>query len=185
MIKFNGVCKSFGEKAIVHNCNWEFGEGVTFLVGDTGKGKTTIMKMIMGLEQADSGSVETKGKISPVFQEDRLLENTDIENNVRYVSDAPLNMELVCELELTEYLGVPVRKLSGGTKRRVALLRALSVDFDILLLDEPFTGLDVSIKSKTMDVIRKYTAGKQVVISTHDKDALKYMGDKAKIIEVI
>lgn len=185
MIKFNGVCKSFGQRVIVRNCNWELGEGVTFLVGDTGKGKTTIMKMIMGLEQADSGSVETKGRISPVFQEDRLLENTDIENNIRFVSDAPLNMQLVCELELTQHLHVPVRKLSGGTKRRVALLRALSVDFDILLLDEPFTGLDAHIKSKTMDVVCKYTDGKQVVISTHDKDALKYMGDKAKIIEVI
>lgn len=187
MVKLNNVYKAFGDTKVLKGFTAEFNTGINLLLGHTGIGKTTVLNIIMGLEQSDAGNVEIYGgkRISAVFQEDRLLEKLDIIHNVAYVTDVSVNIKLASSLGLKEYMHKRVGELSGGTKRTVSLLRALSSEYDILILDEPFTGMDENIKKISIDVINQHSKGKTVIISTHDKYAIEYMGEKAKVIEVI
>lgn len=185
MIKLTNLFKSYNGKTILSDFSVTFEKGISFLIGENGKGKTTILKIIMGVEKPDKGGVEIEDEsISVMFQENRLLEKLDIKSNIEYVTDKEIPQSLLLRLELNEHIHTPVMKLSGGTKRRVALARALCYDFKILLLDEPFTGMDEAIKQKAMDAIIEFSKGKTVIISTHDKYAIEYMIDFGKIIEV-
>lgn len=185
MIELVDVYKAYGEKAVLCGFSTVFQEGaVNFLVGASGAGKTTILRLLMGLESPDGGQVVCEGRIGAVFQENRLFENMSIEENIGYVADKPIDMDLVNKLDLGKYMGKPLRELSGGTKRRVCLLRALSVPFDILVLDEPFTGLDEAVKIQVIEALMEYSFKKTVIISTHDKYAIEYIGRDKKIVEV-
>ena len=148
------LTKRFGEKTLFENLNLTT-EGPAILWAPSGWGKTTLLRILMGLETADSGTVSGVGKVGAVFQEDRLCPQLN----------AVQNVELVLPEEKTEYktqieqdflrlgldraaLSLPARKLSGGQKRRAALLRALWAECDTLLLDEPFTGMDPDTMKK-------------------------------------
>lgn len=184
MIKLTNIHKSFGKKQVLQGFTAEFDKGINFLLGDTGKGKTTVLKIIMGLETPDSGTINVpEYSIAPVFQENRLLENLDVASNISYVTDVEMDMETVYNLHIEELLHKKTSKLSGGTKRIVALLRALTCNAQVLILDEPFTGMDDEAKKRAMDTIIDKSKGKIVIISTHDKYAVEYMG--GKIIEVM
>lgn len=186
ILRLDKVCKSFGDVVVLDNFSAVFNDGINFLIGESGKGKTTVLRLILGLEKADSGEIDgLYNKMSAVFQENRLFENMTIEENVKYVTDTPLDLELVSKLCLKPYLGKEVSALSGGTKRRVEILRALSVDADLVIMDEPFTGLDDITKIHTMDTIMEYSHNKMVIISTHDKYAIKYIGNSKNIVEVM
>lgn len=173
------ISKAFSGRQVLSDVNGraEYGE-ITGIVGPSGRGKTTLFKILMGFLPADSGQVSgLEGKrLSAVFQEDRLIEWLDILGNLRFVRDQPPDAQLLFGLGLNEYLTKPVHQLSGGTRRRVALARALHAEYDILLLDEPFTGLDDRTKEKVMDTLRDFTAGKTVMMACHDWTAIKYLG---------
>lgn len=173
------LSKSFANKIVIENLNAEIPKGkITALFGDSGKGKTTLLRIIAKLEKADGGTVDYQGNgtISMMFQENRLLPFADSLKNVTFVGASEQKAtELLTELGLGEELHFYPAQLSGGMKRRVALARALAYpNFDILLLDEPFTGLDETAKEKALNLIKKEADSKTVILVTHLKeDALK------------
>lgn len=151
------------------------------ILGPSGCGKTTLLSLLLGLEAPDSGEIlGMEGqKLSAVFQEDRLCENTTPVSNIRLVNPSLSKEEaqgMLRDLGLEGSLGQPVRTLSGGMKRRVAILRALAADYDVLLCDEPFKGLDQATKALVMDYFLGKTKGKTVILVTHDQGETEALG---------
>ena len=182
-IVMDHLSKRFGEKEVIKDFSIRMKEGcVTSIMAPSGWGKTTLLRILAGLERADEGRIgglENK-KISMVFQEDRLCGNLSAISNIRFVCRKKMHKSKIYEelkkagLEGEEL--VPVRKLSGGMKRRVALVRALIVPFDVLILDEPFDGLDDQNKNRMIHYVRERSKGKTVILVTHEKKEAEAMG---------
>ena len=174
------ISKSFEGKRVLDHLDLTIKENeVNALVGPSGSGKTTLLRIIMGFVIPDSGDLSAlKGKrFSAVFQEDRLCENLSAVSNVRLVAnDKAKVIQALRQVGLENSLQQPVRELSGGMKRRVALVRALLADYDLLLLDEPFKGLDEGTKDKIIAYTRLMCKGKTVILVTHDIEEAKKLG---------
>lgn len=177
-IKIKNISKSFGPKVVIDNLSLEIEEGkVTVLMGPSGGGKTTLAHIILGILKPDQGTVEgLLGKsIAAVFQEDRLCEQLTAVKNVQLVlrKEKPVT-EIINEFTqvgLTgESIAKPVNQLSGGQKRRVAILRAIMADRDFICLDEPFKGMDKETKANTMEYVKTHITGKTVLLITHDEE---------------
>ncbi|WP_244091624.1 ATP-binding cassette domain-containing protein [[Clostridium] scindens] len=177
----DNVSKSYGEQVVLKKLTVRFpGEKISCIMGPSGCGKTTLMRILLGLERADEGRVEgvPYGKISAVFQEDRLCENVSAIRNLKLVSEkdeAELRREMEA-LRLGEAFGKPVRELSGGMKRRVAILRALLAPCGCIMMDEPLKGLDEETKIVTAGYIRKNAKEKTLIVITHDRQDLELLG---------
>lgn len=176
-IKVNNLFKSFNGQQVLNNVSLLFAEGgITCIMGTSGVGKTTLANIMMGLRKADSGKIiGLQGKkISAVFQEDRLIEHLDAIKNIMLVCPKDMKKEVIednlKEIGLTEYKDKPTKSLSGGMRRRVVMVRALLSDYDVLIMDEPFKGLDEELKGRVINYVKEKTKGKTVVIITHDKD---------------
>lgn len=175
-LRIVNLCKSYGGRAVLKNVNFTAGPGVTCIMAPSGAGKTTLLRIVLGLERADGGAVEgvKNVRVSAVFQEDRLLEHMTGPENLRFVLgpayDGARAEALLQRLGLETVGGKRVREFSGGMKRRLALARALSVPFDLLTLDEPFTGLDAENRRRAISCLRDCTAGKTVLLVTHDPE---------------
>ena len=118
-------------------------------------------------------------KIAMVFQEDRLLPGCTVLENLRLVAPERSDTELIAllgELGLSGWENARPGKLSGGMRRRVAILRAVLADGDLLLLDEPFKGLDEATRASVAAYLRAETAGRTVIMVTHDPDEVALMG---------
>ena len=169
-----GINKSFGDKRVLKDLSIEFKKGSrTCLMGASGSGKTTLLNIVMGLIKADSGEIiDAYGQISAVFQEDRLCEPFSAVANVLSVTGNEAAREdivaLLGELGLQGSEELPVNTLSGGMRRRVAIARALLVKSELIILDEPFKGLDEETRAAVIDVINRYTVSKTLIVSTHD-----------------
>lgn len=183
-IRINNISKAFGEKQVLYHFTAEIKEGITTSVmAPSGAGKTTLLRILSGLEKADEGTVSgLEGKrIGMVFQEDRLCENLNAVSNIRLVCGKNITKNRIEEelgkMGLAGSIHLPVSELSGGMRRRVALVRALLAPCDILLLDEPFQGLDEANKKTVMDDTRQSSMGKTVILVTHDEKEAEYMED--------
>lgn len=181
-IRLNHITKSFGSKVVLQNFSAVIPSGRTScLMAPSGAGKTTLLRILMGLEQPDAGEITGLNglKISAVFQEDRLCEDLSPVANIRLVSPRRTFQE-VCEamraVDLKGCENQPCRELSGGMRRRVALLRALMADYDLLFLDEPFQGLDAQTKSLVIRDTRERCSGQTVLMVTHNADECTAMG---------
>ena len=171
-MEVRNLCKAYGGVPVLENVTFHAGEGVTCIMAPSGAGKTTLLRILMGLEQADSGTVTgMEGRLSVVFQEDRLLEHLTAEENLRFVLgdgyDPKAAGAMLERLGLSQEGGKPVGLFSGGMKRRLALARALLAPFDVLLLDEPFTGLDGENRSRAIACVREAARDKTVLLVTH------------------
>ena len=169
------VCKSFGENRVLDRLNWRFPGGqISCVQGPSGCGKTTLLRLIAGLEAPDSGEIRgAEGKkISAVFQENRLLENLTAEKNI--LLTARPGFARADARALLDELGLPdaaqrrVRELSGGMQRRVAVARSLAADYELLLLDEPLTGLDGELRLRVLWRIQADLNGRTAIWITHD-----------------
>ncbi len=186
-IEVKGLSKCYGSKTVFDNFNMTFREGqITCIMGNSGCGKTTLLKMLTGIERADAGEIifPKDTKLSVVFQEDRLCENLSAGANVRLVM-AAWPKEGVIEngfrrMGLLEAMHQPVRELSGGMRRRVSLLRALLADWNVLLMDEPFKGLDEKTKALVIDYTKSLCEGKTVICVTHDLEEVRQLGGTAE-----
>lgn len=178
------ICKSYGEKQVLSGFSHIFPEGkTTCVMGPSGCGKTTLLNLLLELNAPDSGEITGLERLrkSAVFQEDRLCENVSAVSNLRLVNPALSKREtekMLCKLGLTDGLKQPVREFSGGMKRRTAILRALCAEYDILLADEPFKGLDETTKQKTMEYFREKTSGKTVILVTHEESEALFFGNE-------
>lgn len=185
MLKAVNVTKKFGDKTVLDNFSHEFAEGkVTAVLGRSGCGKSTLLNVLMGLMSPDGGEVirSENQRISAVFQENRLCENLTASANIRLVAGKRFSRERIAgelaAVGLADCADKPVRTLSGGMKRRTALVRALLAEYDALFLDEPFKGLDEVTKRTVMEYARGKTRGKTVVFVTHDKDECAFLADE-------
>ena len=177
------LSKSYHGQVIFSDLDLTLSPGNAYcLMAPSGTGKTTLFRILMGLETPDSGSVEglKNFKISAVFQEDRLLGGYDALTNLRFVcrqrfSNAELSSYAAALLPQNA-LSQPVSEFSGGMKRRLCLLRALLVPFDLLILDEPFNGLDTENRQKAVMLIRKHTQDKILLFATHAKEDAALLG---------
>ena len=174
-IRIENLRKSFGEKVVLSEFTHAFPEGSrTCVLGPSGCGKTTLLRLIAGLESPDSGAISgAEGKkFSAVFQEDRLFMELSAERNILLTAGSGFTRAdaraLLGELGL-EPRQVPVRGFSGGMRRRVAIARALAADYELLLLDEPFSGLDVDTRAQALAAIRAHSTGRTVICVTHDE----------------
>lgn len=187
-ITLQNVSKSFGDKQVLQGFSHTFPQGeLTCVMGPSGCGKTTLLSLLLGLEMPDSGEIlGMEGqKLSAVFQEDRLCENAGAVSNIRLVNPRLSKgevEEMLREVGLGDSLGQPVRTLSGGMKRRVAILRALAAEYDVLLADEPFKGLDEATKEQVMATFLERTQGKTVLLVTHETKEAQALGGELLLL---
>jgi NitT/TauT family transport system ATP-binding protein len=184
MIKIENISKKFEDKIIFGNFSCEIPDtGITVLRGASGIGKTTLARIIAGLEKPDGGEITglKDKKISFVFQEDRLFSHMTALENVQTVSDKTTAEKILTEFGLGEDLNKKPDELSGGMCRRVAIARALAYGGDLLILDEPFKGLDEKLKEKIFQKILDFSTGSAVLLITHD--SIDY-GKMKKIINL-
>ena len=172
------VCKSFGKNRVLDRLNWRFPGGqISCVQGPSGCGKTTLLRLIAGLEAPDSGEIRGADgkKISAVFQENRLLENLTAEKNILLTARPGFTRtdarKLLNELGLSDTAQRRTCELSGGMQRRVAVARALAADYELLLLDEPLTGLDDDARLRVLRRIQADLNGRTAIWITHDPDA--------------
>ena len=183
------LCKTFDDNEVLKNVNITLKDNSIYcLMGSSGIGKTTLLRILIGLERADSGSVsgiDTKS-ISCMFQEDRLIPYLSAIDNVRIVLHGKNNRDEIRNNLLSilpdDSLDIPVSSLSGGMKRRVALARALSYPGKLIILDEPVTGLDKDTKLNVIDYILKMRNNRTLLIATHETDDANLLG--AEIIKL-
>lgn len=168
--------KSYDEKKVLTDLSLEFREGTcSIIMGPSGCGKTTLLRILMGFEKQDAGIISGLPEhISAVFQEDRLCEDFSAVENVGLVlpkgfSRAEIEAHLKA-IGLNGDLNQPVREFSGGMKRRVAIVRAVLAEAELLFLDEPFKGLDTATRNLALHYFIKHTQGKTSIIVTHDEE---------------
>lgn len=174
-IVLENVCKGYGlpeagrYQRVLENVSRVYETGMTYyLTSPSGSGKTTLLKLLAGLTKPDSGSLSAPGAISMVFQEDRLCMDYSALKNVEMITgDAERAAEALKRLLEPEDLEKPCSQLSGGMKRRVALVRAMEAQSQLTLLDEPFTGMDADTKARAEEYISEMQKGRTVIIATH------------------
>ncbi len=189
-IYLKNITKQYEDKPVLNQLNLEMADGkITCIMGPSGIGKTTLLHIIMGLVKPDSGKVEgTKDKkITAVFQENRLCEEIGAVKNVKMVCDKKVTEHMIKkefnEVGLQDYDNKKTLELSGGMKRRVAIVRAVMAESDIIIMDEPFKGLDEKLKEQVINYIKHKTKGKTLIIVTHNKDEVKALSADLIILE--
>ena len=184
MITLKNVSLSFGDKVIFNDFSAEIDGGVTCISGPSGSGKTTLIKILAGLIRPSSGVVEgLYEKPAVMFHEDRLFPWLDACSNVE--AGLPSKNEGEAEswlsaVGLGDDLHLMPSDMSGGMRRRVSLARALAYRGDVLLLDEPFSGVDLPLAKKLTRLILEQ--GLPVVFSTHSEEVMEEFGGKTLYI---
>lgn len=180
-IQINNLSIQYDDKIILRNFSEHIssGEHIT-LTGASGIGKTSFLNAIMKLISYDGEILLPKGtRIATVFQENRLIEGLSVYKNIcmtanghssdsikQHIALAGLNSETI------------VNTLSGGMKRRVAILRAILAPFDILILDEPFKGLDSDTKLTIMNMVKEKISERTMFLVTHDPSEIKFFNSR-------
>ena len=187
-LEISHLTKRFGEKTLFEDLDLTL-TAPAVLWAPSGWGKTTLLRILMGLETPTSGTVQGVGKVSAVFQEDRLCPQLTAVENVALVLPGAENQykkQIMTDFQQLGLdgaaLSLPARKLSGGQKRRAALLRALWAESDTLLLDEPFTGMDPETMKKAAALLKARCQDRNVLLATHDREAIEALG--WKVIEL-
>lgn len=174
MILCEKVAKSYGSLSVLSGVSLSAEPGGRVLVtGRSGAGKTTLLRILLGLEKPDAGSVNLL-PAAAVFQEDRLFEGFDAVRNVKACVREPEERirEALLSLLPEDALSKPVSGLSGGMRRRVSVVRACLAEGELLVMDEPFTGLDAATREKTLSFILSRQRGRVLILSAHDTEGL-------------
>lgn len=169
MVKLENVFVLFDEKVVLNNFSFTFPDkGVVLITGPSGKGKTTLVRVLLGIIKPDIGEVDIDNKkISVVFQEDRLIPTLTALQNVELVSDKLSATKRLEQMRLCDSGDKYPSELSGGMKRRVAIARALSFGGDILILDEAFSGIEDSLAEDIIKEISEEYCEKLIIAVTH------------------
>ena len=178
MIQTQHIKKCFGANLVLDDVNLTV-SGPAVLMGPSGCGKTTLLRILMGLETADSGTVRGVGRTAAVFQEDRLCPQLTAQANIVLTGGVPEQAEAeLCALVFDRAaMALPAARLSGGQRRRAALLRALLCrTADTLLLDEPFTGMDAALVEQAAAATVRLAGQRPALLVTHDETAARLLG---------
>ena len=182
MLTIEHLTKQFGEKTLFRDLCLTV-DGPAVLWAPSGWGKTTLLRILMGLDTPTAGRVRGVGRVAAVFQEDRLCPQLTALQNVTLVlsgSEKQYKEQIGADFQQlgmdTAALALPAARLSGGQKRRTALLRALWASSDTLLLDEPFTGMDPDTLAAAAALLRTRCGTKPVLLATHDREAIRLLG---------
>lgn len=183
MIEFNEVCKSWNDRSIFNGLTFEVGMGETVgLLGRSGIGKTTILRMVAGLISPDSGTVVVESpRIGYIFQEPRLIPWKTALENICFGLKATglgnneakeIGMEYIEKLDLEGFEKYYPAQLSGGMQQRVSIGRAFAINPEILLMDEPFSSLDLGLKDAMLGIVRDMLTRKPpaLLYVTHDPE---------------
>ena len=181
-LEIKDLTKRFGEKTLFEGLSLTV-DGPAVLWAPSGWGKTTLLRILMGLDTPTAGRVRGVGRAAAVFQEDRLCPQLTALQNVTLVlpgSEKQYKEQIGADFQQlgmdAAALALPAARLSGGQKRRTALLRALWAPSDTLLLDEPFTGMDPDTLAAAAALLRTRCGTKPVLLATHDREAIRLLG---------
>ncbi|MCU1376119.1 MAG: putative aliphatic sulfonates import ATP-binding protein SsuB [Actinomycetia bacterium] len=186
-VHLRGVRKAFGDKVVLDGIDLDLRRGeFVVLLGPSGTGKTTLLRILAGLERADGGEVLVPRARTTVYQEPRLVESKRVLANV--VIGQRRNEEAgrraLAEVGLTDHARAWPRTLSGGEAQRVALARALVREPELLLLDEPFAALDALTRLQMQDLVGDLFTLHQpgVLLVTHDVDEAVRLADRILVL---
>ena len=180
-LRVEHLAKGFGQNTLFADLCFE-AAGPAVLWAPSGWGKTTLLRILLGLEKPDVGTVSGVGRAAAVFQEDRLCPQLTAVENVLLVLPEGRAARAGVEADFArlgmagEALAVPAAKLSGGQKRRAALLRAVWAKADSRFFDEPFTGLDPDAMARAAGLLKERCAGAPALLATHDRAAIEALG---------
>ncbi|MFH1311156.1 MAG: ABC transporter ATP-binding protein [Nanoarchaeota archaeon] len=198
IISLKEIKKSFRRKNVLHNVNLSVKEGeIIGLIGKSGSGKSVLMKIIIGFLEPDKGIITinnlTKNKINFSMQGNSIYDYLTVKQNLRYFSKMYglsrkerkiIIPEIINNLELKDFENIIVKKLSGGTQKRVDIGCAMINDPNILILDEPFLGLDPELVKKLSTFIWNLNRrGKTIIISSHDIPELSKICSRFMLIK--
>jgi sulfonate transport system ATP-binding protein len=188
--RLRGVRRIFAGRAVLDGVDLEVRKGeFVALLGPSGTGKTTLLRILAGLDRADDGEVAVAAARSVVFQEPRLVPALKVWRNVvighpRNAAARKLAEAALDEVGLVRQVDAWPRTLSGGEAQRVALARALAQEPDLLLLDEPFAALDaltrIRMHGLVHRLVRRHSPG--VVLVTHDIDEALSLSDRVVVL---
>lgn len=181
MIKFENICFAYGENVIAKDFSLEIGDGITALLGASGCGKTSLLRLAAGLEKPQAGRITgIDGKrLSFVFSETRLLPWYSAEKNISVVNPQITADELKKIIEMTEvsdFADKMPSELSAGMAQRVSIARMLAYGGDIFMMDEPFKALDGPLKERIMRVCADY-GKKNIIFITHEASEAKAIAE--------
>ncbi|MEO1057109.1 MAG: ABC transporter ATP-binding protein, partial [Actinomycetota bacterium] len=190
-----------GRNVAVDGASIEVAAGeIVAVLGPSGSGKTTLLRLVAGFEQPDEGSVAIAGRVvagegawvepdqrrvGMVFQDGALFPHLTVRENVEFGKPQPGVAERSLQLVgLADRAGAHPHELSGGERQRIALARALAIEPDVVLLDEPFASLDaalrVSLRTDVADILR--AAGTSALLVTHDQDEAFAVADRIVVM---
>lgn len=210
-IRVRELSKSFGEQSVLDRINLEVTRGETLTVlGGSGTGKSVLLKLLIGLQQPNNGEIEINGEeitalpldelnrvrktVGFLFQQAALYDSLTVEENVAFplrrhtqMSDAELKgrvRELLARVGMEEARKKMPDEISGGMKKRVGLARALALDPNIMLLDEPTAALDPITADEVNNLIRELQKERQIssVVVTHDMRSVKSVADRIAML---
>ncbi len=193
-LRAENISKKYGEKQALAQVSLEFSEhSFTCVVGRSGCGKTTLLRLLGGLETSDSGRVQlAQGKrLAPVFQEARLMPWLNVAENITLAAKADNTLDKGRIAQLLEVLGLAgcaklyPHELSGGMAQRVALGRTLFYNPDVILMDEPFSALDYFTRQGLQQTLLSLHARehKTIIFVTHDVEEALLLADRILIMD--
>ncbi len=186
MTELKNVTKKYGENTVLENFSLVLEKGSkTVIMGESGCGKTTLLRIAAGLTDPDSGEFVHDGKIAVMFQEPRLLPWKNVLENVRAVlskEQFSLADKYISAVGLADAKDKLPLELSGGMAQRVSFARFLAfaeaTDADLLLLDEPFAALDKDTASNMIDILLPFSNERALLLVTHDPEQAGRIGDR-------
>jgi len=195
MLSVNNLCKSFGDLLVLDNVSFDLAKGEAFaVIGPSGGGKSTLLRVLNGLEIPDAGTIEFPnnpngaGTFGMVFQDYNLFPQYTVLGNMTL---APKLLkkntrdeiyaqaeEILAKVGLSDKKENYPSQLSGGQKQRTAIARALMLKPDVLCFDEPTSALDPKLTDEIVDMIKELKGEQTIIIVTHDMDVMREVADK-------
>jgi phospholipid/cholesterol/gamma-HCH transport system ATP-binding protein len=210
-IEVHGLRKSFGEQTVLNGVDLRVSQGETLSVlGRSGAGKSVFLKLIIGLQKPDSGTIQIHGreitdlsldelnevrkKVGFLFQQAALYDSLTVEENVAFPLERHSQMsaaerkdrvrDLLKRVDMEEHLGKMPSQISGGMQKRVGLARALALEPDVLLFDEPTAGLDPITAGEIEELILRLHEQRKTasIVVTHDLHGAKTISDHMALL---
>ena len=179
-VELSHVYKSYGDKAVLEDFSLVLGPGCTGLVGPSGRGKTTVAKLVLEAAGKSTDGGPARRRRATLFQEDRLLPHLSVYDNIALAGASDQDIrQMAAALEIDQVLEEYPEALSGGMKHRVALARAFLCQSSLLVLDEPFRGLDDELRDRIIDRLwDKVTEDRTVLLISHDIEICKKLSER-------